>query len=216
MESSVKPSKINKKLLLIGMLIVFALFGATVYYFQKYQTIKKNPEKVAQEEVNRVVKIVGQLISLPNDETPVLATIKDREKIKDQPFFSNAQNDDVILIYTKAKKAIVFREKDKKIINVGPISIDQQNGTPVALVNAGGNVADITKKINDKFTGTVTITGTTDAKNKANVKEITVVDVAGNSGDIAKQIAETIGGKVGELPAGENAPGGANIVVFVK
>ena len=121
-----------------------------------------------------------------------------------------------ILIYTKAQKAIVFREKENKIINVGPISIDQQNGTPIALVNAGGNVDEITKKINDKFNGSVTVKSTSDAKNKSSVKQLTVVDAAGNSGDLAKRIADAIGGSVGNLPDGETAPAGANIVIFVK
>ena len=72
------------------------------------------------------------------------------------------------------------------------------------------------KKITEKFNGTVTVASTTDAKNKSNVKQLTVVDVAGNSGDLAKQLAELLGGSVGSLPNGETAPSGANIVVYVK
>lgn len=207
---------VSKILLIVAAVILLALGGATVYFYMQYQNIKKNPNQVAQAEVNRLVKLVGQLIALPNDESPTLATVLDKDKLKDQPFFANTQNGDVILIYTKAKKAIVYREKGNRIINVGPISIDQQNGTPVALVNAGGNIDEVTKKINDKFAGAVTITGTSEAKNKSSVKQITVVDAAGNSGDLAKQLAELLGGTVGSLPSGETAPAGANLVVFVK
>lgn len=216
MENEKPKAGISKTLIIVSVAIVVILGGAATYFFIQYQGIKKNPNQVAQAELNRITKEVSQLITLPNDETPTLATIKDQDKLKDQSFFARSKNGDVILIYTKAKKAIIFREKDNRIINVGPISIDQQNGTPIALVKAGGNTDDVTKKINDKFAGAVTIASTTDAKNSGNVKGLTVVDVAGNNGDLAKQIAETVGGSVGSLPSGETAPAGANIVIYVK
>lgn len=216
METEKSKGGVNKILLIVAAVVLIGLGSATVYFYIQYQNIKKNPNQVAQAEVNRIVKLVGQLIALPNDESPTLATVLDKDKLKDQPFFASTQNGDTILIYTKAKKAIIFREKANRIINVGPISIDQKNGTPVALINAGGNIDDVTKKINDKYAGSVTITGTTDAKNKSSVNKITVVDVAGNSGDQAKQLAELLGGTVGNLPSGETAPDGANIVIFVK
>ena len=56
----------------------------------------------------------------------------------------------------------------------------------------------------------------TDAKNKNSVKQLTVVDVSGQNADSAKQIAQELGGTVGSLPAGETAPAGSTIVVFVK
>lgn len=216
MENEKPKEGISKVLIIVSIVVVVLLGGAATYFFIQYQNIKKNPNQVAQAELNRITKAVGQLITLPKDETPTLATIKDQDKLKDQQFFANAKNGDVILIYTNAKKAIIFREKDNRIINVGPISIDQKNGTPVAIVKAGGNVDDVTKKINDKFAGSVTVATTVDAKNSGNVKGLTVVDVAGNNGDLAKQIADAIGGSVGNLPTGETAPAGANLVIYVK
>jgi hypothetical protein len=56
----------------------------------------------------------------------------------------------------------------------------------------------------------------TDAKNKNSVKQLTVVDVSGQNAESAKQIAQELGGTVGSLPAGETAPAGSTIVVFVK
>ena len=216
MEDTKSSGSKGKIFLIIAGVIVVTMAAAAIYFFIQYQGIKKNPNQVAQAEVNRIVKLVGKLIALPGDETPTLATVLDKEKLKDQPFFANAKNGDVILIYTKAKKAIVYREKEDKIINVGPISIDQKNGTPVAIVSAGGDADAAIKKLNNKFNGAVTITGTADAKSKNSVKEVTVVDVAGNNGDLAKQIASELGGTVGSLPSGETAPSGANIIVFVK
>lgn len=204
-------------ILMIGLGIIILILGIVAFYFyNQYQNIKKNPNQVAQAETDQLVAQVGKLIDLPKDETPTVATVLDKEKLKDQPFFANAQNGDKILIYTKAKKAIVFRPSQNKLINVGPIAIDQKSQTQVALINAGGDTAEVTKKLNDKFAGVVAISGTTDAKNKNSVKQLTVVDVTGQNADAAKQIAEALGGTVGSLPAGETAPPGAAIVVVVK
>ena len=62
-------------------------------------------------------------MSVPADETPTLASVTDKTKLKDQPFFKDAENGDQILIFPQAKKAIIYRESTNKLINVGPIAI---------------------------------------------------------------------------------------------
>ncbi|MBI2798008.1 hypothetical protein HYX70_01750 [Candidatus Saccharibacteria bacterium] len=211
-----KRSKNTNMVLIIVLGVLIVLLGvASVYFYLQYQKIKQNPNAVAQQETDVLVKQVGKLITLPTDETPTVATIVDKDKLKDQPFFTNAQNGDKILIYTKAKKAIIYRPKDNKLINVGPIAINQ-NAVPVAIVNAGGDVGSVQNTLSSKLANEVSVTGTTDAKNKANVKSLTVVDVSGQNGQVAQDVAAAIGATVGALPAGEAAPQGASIVVFVK
>ena len=203
--------------LLIGLgVIVLALAIVAFYFYSQYQSIKKNPNQAAQAETEQLVAKVGKLIDLPKDETPTVATVLDKEKLKGQAFFSNAENGDKILIYTKDKKAIVYRPSQNKLINVGPIAIDQKSQIQLAIVSAGGDTASAQKKLEDKFAGTVAVSGVTDAKNKNSVKQLTVVDVSGQNADSAKQIAQELGGTVGSLPAGETATAGSTIVVFVK
>lgn len=211
-EANKKPNKF----IFIGMaLIVVALFVASGYFYLQYQKIKKNPEIVTKQETEALVEQAGKLIDLPKDETPQVATVLDKDKLKDQPFFANAQNGDKILIYTKAKKAIVFRPKENRLINVGPIAIDQKAQVSVAIINSGGDVDSAEKKISEKLGTNVTISSKTNAATK-NVKKVTVVDVSGQNGEAAQQIADALGGSVGSMPSGETAPSGAAIVVFVK
>jgi hypothetical protein len=70
---------------------------------------------------------VSQLYAVPGDEQPTVAQVQDKEKLKDQSFFSKAENGDYILIYTNNKLALLYREKEDKLINVGPVSISDQN-----------------------------------------------------------------------------------------
>ena len=83
-----------------------------------------------QAEVDRLVSEVGSLIALPSDEKPTVATITDIEKLKDQPFFKNAKNGDKVLIYTNARKAILYRPSEKRIIEVGAVNINQATPSP--------------------------------------------------------------------------------------
>jgi hypothetical protein len=80
----------------------------------------------AQAEVDSLVVQVAKLIALPTDEKPTVATVTDASKVKDQPFFVNAKNEDKVLIYQKAQKAILFRPSENRIIEVGAVNINNQ------------------------------------------------------------------------------------------
>ena len=76
--------------IILGTLVVviIGVSGYTAYYFySKYQSLKNNPNSVAQDETKALVQKIGQLIELPTGEDPTLATVKDKEKLKDQAFF---------------------------------------------------------------------------------------------------------------------------------
>jgi len=70
------------------------------------------------------------LMELPTDETPTVATIKDAEQLKDHPFLSKGQTGDQLLIYTGAKTVVMYRPGTNKIVAVGTVTIEQQEGTP--------------------------------------------------------------------------------------
>lgn len=81
----------------------------------------------AQDEITSVVNEVKKIMLLP-DETPVLATVSDLEKVKGQEFFAKAQLGDKVLIFMNAKKAILYRPSDKLIVEVGRVNNLQPNG----------------------------------------------------------------------------------------
>ena len=212
-----KTGKVNIIIGVALVIIVLALGALTFFFYKQIQSIKKNPNQVAQAELDAVLNNLSKLIDLPKDETPTLATVLDKEKLKDQPFFADSENGDKIVIYSKNKKAIIYRMKDNKLINVGPIIIDPKTLPQMAIVDAGGDVKGVTQKIADKFPDTISISSALSAKNKNNVKQLTVVDATGKLGDLASQIAKEIGGTVSNtLPAGETIPDNTSIIVYVK
>jgi hypothetical protein len=108
---------------IVTIIIVLAI-GTAGYFAKNYYDLRANPSKVTEGETNQLMNMVSKLYQLPVGETPIVGKVQDKDKLKDQPFFKNAQNKDDILIYQKAKVAIIYRASDNKLINVGPIAID--------------------------------------------------------------------------------------------
>lgn len=125
----------------LGVVAIAAL-GTSGFFFMKYQTANKlltKPDVVSAEEAKKITDKISKFYSLPKDETPNVATVIDVEKLKDQPFFANAKNDDKVLIYAKAGIAILYRPSDNKIIQVSPVT-----GAPSASPEANIPVVEST------------------------------------------------------------------------
>lgn len=111
--------------------VIIGAGGIAVWQYNKVQKLnqqlielKKNPQQASEDITKSVVEKVGKLIILPEGEQPTLATVSDPSKLKNQPFFANAEIGDRVLIYSNAKKAILYSEKDNKIKEVAPINTD--------------------------------------------------------------------------------------------
>jgi len=120
--------KVNFKKILIILVVAIAVVAAVGcwYFYSQYQTLKSDPNVEAQAEAKSLTATIGKFMELPSDETPTVATILDKDKLKDQPFFKMAENGDKLLAYTKAMKAILFRPSTNKVIEVAPILNNQQ------------------------------------------------------------------------------------------
>jgi hypothetical protein len=193
------------------VLLIIGLAASTVYFYKKYDDLKNNPvtaDQAAQAEIDRYVAEVGKLYDLPKDEKPSVATVKDKELLKDQPFFAKAENGDITLIYSNAKLAILYRPSTGQLVNVSTVTIS--DGAKVTVVGEdilrGAAVASLANN---------QIKATDGGTTKGSYTGITVVDVSGQNEEQAKKIAETLNGKVGTLPEGEEKPADTDILVIV-
>ena len=112
----------KKYYLPLSLLIISLVFLAGFYFIHINQS--KAPAPVAvKNDAQTLIAEVSKLIALPQDEVPTIATVSDLEALKSQIFFANATLGDKVLIYTKAKKAILYDPVNKKIIEVAPLNI---------------------------------------------------------------------------------------------
>ncbi len=125
--------KWTAKNLVLTVLVIFLLGSmfAAYYFYSQFNALKENPQAAAQKEVRSLVAKVGQLIVLPVGEDPTVAVVTDLERLKDQPFFANAQKGYKVLIYTNARKAILYDPVNHRIVEVAPVNIGTQEN-PVA------------------------------------------------------------------------------------
>jgi hypothetical protein len=112
--------KMLPAVLLVGLVIAV---GMAVFFYMELNKTKQDPQEAASKEALQIIEKVSRLIVLPEGETPTIATVSDPEKLQDQPFFSKAQQGDRVLIYTNAKKAILYNPATNKIVEVAPLNI---------------------------------------------------------------------------------------------
>ena len=106
------------------MLFVVAVVFA-VYSYTQLAELRGDPQRVAEKEVEELVNRVGKLIVLPEGEQPTVATVSDVESLREQPFFAQAKNGDKVLIYTNARKVILYDPVKNKIVEVAPLNIGE-------------------------------------------------------------------------------------------
>lgn len=121
----------KKQKMIIGLIILVAVVGVglSAYLYMQVKDLKESPQVVAQKEATSLVAKVSKLVLLPEGETPTIATVSDTEALKDQAFFKDAKKGDKVLIYTQAKKAVLYSVTLNKVIDVAPLNIGNSGGT---------------------------------------------------------------------------------------
>lgn len=132
-----RSSKRKLKKFLIALIIIVLAAGAG-YFAYKYNQANNeakrlsDPKVAATQQVDNLVAQVGKLVELPSGQTPTVATVTDSKKLASQTFFKNAVNGDKVLIYTQAKRAVLYRPSTNKVIEIAPLNIGsngQASGT---------------------------------------------------------------------------------------
>lgn len=102
---------------LLASVIILVAAVTVVHFGRAFSAGKTDPNAALEKEIKTITAQIGKTIELPADEQPTLATVTDKGKLKGQEFFTNAQDGDKLLIFAKAKKAILFRPSTGKIID---------------------------------------------------------------------------------------------------
>ena len=107
------------------LLFLFVLIVVLIFIIFKSGSIFGN--KSSSDEISDLVEKVGEHMFLPTGENPTIATVSDPQALKGQAFFENAKTGDKVLIYSNAKKAILYDPIADKIVTIAPVSTDNTN-----------------------------------------------------------------------------------------
>ncbi|MEP7162360.1 MAG: LytR C-terminal domain-containing protein [Candidatus Moraniibacteriota bacterium] len=226
-------------LIVLSGLLLIAVAVAGYFY---YQYKNAQPGVAETKEINELQATLGVFMELPEGETPTLATVTDKAKLADQPFFKKAENGDKVLIYTNHGRAILYRPSIKKIIDVTAVNVTpptDDNGNPqptaqntptapatvspattttlrTAIYNGSGQSGAATnlEKELQSTNPNITVTSKSDASRSYSDKYI-VADVTGKNTDAVQKIATSIDGKVALLPEGEKIPADTDVAIFI-
>jgi hypothetical protein len=223
---------VNQLSKLLPIFIILALIGLGTggYYYVKYQKVQKDLEsvkadpstaqKAAEAEAKMVTDEVRKLMELP-DESPTVATITDIEKLKEQAFFQKGKNGDKVLIFTNAKKAILFDPNSKKILDVAPLNI----GTPSAQVapqakiglRNGTTTSGLTNNIESTIKKEYPQSNIASKENatKTDYQKSVIVVLNDTAKGAAENLSKTLNIPLGALPEGENKPANIDILIIV-
>lgn len=111
----------TRRNIFIIMAVLVILLAVTAVYFYRKSTQSGD---ISPTETKALMRKVGNLVVLPEDETPTIATVSDPAALKDQAFFIGAKKGDKVLIYSTAKKAILYDPVINKVVNIAPLSVD--------------------------------------------------------------------------------------------
>jgi hypothetical protein len=119
------------------IILFFVLILILVFILFKSGSFFSNDPK---DEISSLVKKVGEHMFLPEGENPTLATVSDPEALQGQEFFLNAKKGDKVLIYTNARKAILYDPVADKIVTIAPVSTDNINRPNPFLENQNATI----------------------------------------------------------------------------
>lgn len=233
MKEKTGKRKMPKLLKIILCLLLIALVAVGIYaaldnagYIKAMKLALQYQKQTAlSKEDAAVLAQLKKIILLPDDVNPTMADITDVEALKKtQPgFFANASNGQKLIIYSD--QAIIFDAKANKIIKVGPVQFNNQEGAtgqvqqvPFAIYNSlrddptNAQTTAMEAKIKAAFNNAVVTIKENSAK--FDYPGILVIDITGNNPDIQK-VADAVGGKVSALPAGEKKPEGVAVLVII-
>lgn len=234
----IKAGRWKKKLFWIaGAAVVLLLLTKFTSYDAKVPWLGEGDEAKAEAKTEEVVRQIQKHITLPEGDEPVIATIEDIAKlVADQPFYQGAENGDVLVIYPKTAKAMIYSPKRDVLVNVGPIQMPDQQPNPVASTGSvaqptppptqdtlkvevrngtgeDGLAASVGKEISSL--GGIVVTGTGDAVMQDYERTVIVNWASADRKDLVEKLTTLLGGTVVlELPAGE-APTSADVLVIL-
>lgn len=112
------------KFLTFGVLGVVVVIGGFMLWRSLAYSTANGADFRAPNSVDpaKIIAKIQEHIVVPIDEVPLVGTITNAQALRtSQPFFDAAQDGDIIVVYQKHERAILYRPSRDILVNTGPI-----------------------------------------------------------------------------------------------
>lgn len=115
--------RLSRVITVVCAAVMLMAVSLAVLLFVQNHSLKTSKHSTTTHQVSNddVIKRVSLVYDAPT-EKPSVAQVGDKSKLAGQPFFTNAEKGDYILIYPNARIALIYRLSTNRVINIGPIS----------------------------------------------------------------------------------------------
>lgn len=124
-EGTSKKRFYKSRMFQIGAFIVILLLIVGIIF--AFQNGLVNPKfsvgtNSSGDEVSKLIDKIGSKMLLPENDIPTVATVTDKSKLSNEPFFARAEDGDKVLIFATSKQAILYRPSIDRIVAVSPVN----------------------------------------------------------------------------------------------
>lgn len=115
------PVRDRRLWLIPAVLLTVIALGLGIWKYmdqQKQLDSLKQATKSAQDINKEAAADLASIAVVPEGEEPVVREVEEVESLAKQPFYAQAQIGDRVLLYTKAKRAYLYRPSAKKVVNI--------------------------------------------------------------------------------------------------
>lgn len=191
----------HKLRFLAGIIIAGLLIGASVWL------LWPSPRALTNDEI---VTRINKELSIQGDGNPAILTVEDKTKAS-QPFLQGAENGDKVVLYYKAKKSVLYRPSEKRIVHQGVYTPPDAKVFIRRGTENVGKVGEIESKL-DKLQDISIVSR--DESVKRDYSGVTIVNVTDRYDEKVRELEQLFNTKVVRLPSGESFPE-ADILIIV-
>lgn len=159
---------------------------------------------------DEIVLRVNKALSIQGDSHPAILTVEDETRAT-QPFLDQAKNGDKVLLYYKAKRAVLFRPSENSIIHQGSYTPPDAKVFIRRGTTDDGKVAETRSRLEE--IEAIDLVSQDDSP-KSDYRGITIVNVTDRYDEKLRELEDLFGVKAVRLPPGETFPD-ADILVIV-
>ncbi len=201
-------------ILLVGLALGLKLYHDSQEKIKELKNSVVLPVNPSPQEIQQVITKVGEHYVLPKGE-PKVITITGVETLKkDQPFFEQAKDGDILLVY--GEKVILYDARVDKIIDIAQIRTDASSSASLSQVSAkkvnvvvlnGTQITGLTKRIDTILAAIeqIQIVSRDNAKKRDYTRTL-VIDLKGTNPELRQRLVRTLPASSVPLPEGENHP----------